>query len=159
MLTVSVAASARAQQLGNITVSGPVYIDGLPVTGTGSIPHSARISTGAGGSATLTLTSGGQVLVREQSDVIVSLAGTGVKVQLICGEVDVTSTATATVVSVSGGVASVNEGTADVTIAGDPEPVSLKKGKQKSSDNSITAVFSGSSGVLMKSRIQCVCNC
>jgi hypothetical protein len=159
LCSVTFTASARGQQLGNITVSGPVHIDGLPVSGSGTIAFSARISTGAGGTATLTLTSGGEIVVREQSDVVVSLAGPGVKVQLICGEVETTSTAKATALTVSGGSVTVNKGTADISLEGDPENETLKAVKQKNHDKSITAVFDGGSGVLLKSRIQCVCNC
>jgi hypothetical protein len=91
--------------------------------------------------------------------VVVSLAGPGVKVQLICGEVETTSTANATVLTVSGGSVTVTKGTADVTFEGDAESDTMKAVKSKNSDKSITAVFNGGSGVLMKSRIQCVCNC
>jgi hypothetical protein len=159
LLCLSFTASAQGGQLGNITVSGPVHIDGLPVSGSGSIAFSARISTGSGGTATLTLTSGGQVLVREETDVVVSLAGNGVKVQLICGEIETTSTAQATVLTVSGGSVTVNKGEAEVSFEGDPKTETLKAVKEKNRDKAITAVFNNGTTVLMKSRINCVCNC
>jgi len=152
-------ASARGQQLGNVTVSGPVNIDGLPVAGTGSIAYSARISTGTGGTATITLASGGEVLVSEQTDIVVSLAGAGVKVQLICGRVETTSTAKATMLSVSGASVTVMKGSAEITKQGDAKTSTLKAVKDTNVEESVMAVFDGGSGVLMKSRIQCDCNC
>jgi hypothetical protein len=144
--------------LGTATVTGPVLIDGQSATGTVPVTNAARISTGDNASVTLNLAQGGVVMLAGQADVIVTATPAGPHVQLICGEVAVTSTVPAAIISLNGGRVFAKAGRAAVTEGG--KTTTVKEGKNKDFSDPISVAVTGadSTGVVT-SRIKCNCNC
>lgn len=150
--------AAAQGPLGTATVSGPVLIDGQSASGTVSVTNAARISTGDNASVTLNLAQGGVVTMAGQADVIVTATPAGPHVQLICGEVSVTSTVPAAVISQNGGRVLAKAGRATVTAGGKTTPI--KQGKDKDFNDPISVAVTGAdSTAVVTSRIKCNCNC
>lgn len=148
-------------QLGNISASGAVLVDGQPASGSVAVANVARIATGDGGNAVLTLASGGEVRLDGPGDVVVTQSGNGVRVQLVCGKATVTSTGPAMVYAAKGGRATAMTGSVDVTADGG-KVYTLKVGKKGASrdDNGEFMVnVTGGSSVMLESTIQCNCHC
>src|SRR3954452_12028690 len=67
-LVVASSFAAFAQGgIGNVTVSGPAQIDGQNASSGGSLGAAARLSTGDGGTAVVTLAGGGELRLEGQS--------------------------------------------------------------------------------------------
>jgi hypothetical protein len=144
-------------QLGTATVTGNVLVDGQSATGTVPVTNAVRLSTGDNSSVKLSLAGGGEVTLAGQADVIVTSGTAGPHIQLICGEVAVTSTAPATIVSTSGAHTVARVGRAVVTEGGKTTTV---KTKAKDFNNPISVAVTGAdSTVVVTSHIKCNCNC
>jgi len=157
-LTLTSSVSIAQGQLGSATVTGPVLVDGQSATGTVAVVNAARISTGDNASATLRLAGGGDVMLAGQADVIVTSTSAGPRIQLICGEITVTSTVPATIVSTSGLRVTSKTGHVEVTDAG--KTTTIKETKAKDFGNTIAVAISGAnSTAVVTSRVKCNCNC
>lgn len=154
MSSVSIAQSP----LGTATVTGPVIIDGQSASGTVQVANAARISTGDNASVNLKLAQGGEVMLAGQADVIVTTTPAGPHIQLICGEVTVTSTVPATTLSLNGGRVLAKAGKVSVTEG--TKITTIKEKKSKDFDSPISAAVSGADTTsVVTSRIKCNCNC
>jgi hypothetical protein len=157
-LTLMSSVSIAQGQLGSATITGPVLVDGQTATGTVAVVNATRISTGDNASVTLRLAQGGDVMLAGQADVIVTSSPTGPHVQLICGEVTVTSTVPATVISTTGARVLAKAGHVVVTDAG--KPTTIKENKTKDFGGTISIAVNGAdSTAVVTSRIKCNCNC
>lgn len=153
------ASSTSAQgQLGSAVVSGTVRIDGQVATGTVPVGMVSRISTGKDSTVTLRLAKGGEIKITGQADMAITPGATGPHIQLICGEISVTSTVPATVVAQGGGRVEPEVGKATVSRSG--KSTTVKKGKSKDFDDADTVtVPTADSVVVVKSKANCHCNC
>lgn len=153
------ASSTSAQgQLGSAVVSGTVRIDGQVATGTVPVGMVSRISTGKDSTVTLRLAKGGEIKITGQADMAITPGATGPHIQLICGEISVSSTVPATVVAQGGGRVEPEVGKATVSRSG--KSTTVKKGKSKDfDDGDIVTVPTADSVVVVKSKANCHCNC
>lgn len=153
------ASSTSAQgQLGSAVVNGTVRIDGQVATGTVPVGMVSRISTGKDSTVTLRLAKGGEIKITGQADMAITPGATGPHIQLICGEISVTSTVPATVVAQGGGRVEPEVGKATVSRSG--KSTTVKKGKSKDFDDADTVtVPTSDSVVVVKSKANCHCNC
>lgn len=153
------APSSSAQgQLGMAVVSGTVRIDGQAASGSVPVGMVSRISTSKDSTLTLQLAKGGEIKITGQADMAITPGASGPHIQLICGEISVTSTVPATVVSQGGGRVEPEIGKATVTRSGKASTV--KKGKSKDFDDADTVtVPTADSVVVVKSKANCHCNC
>ena len=154
-----VAPSTSAQgQLGTAVISGTVRIDGQVATGSVPVGAVSRISTSKDSTVTLRLAKGGEIKIAGQADMAITPGPTGPHIQLICGEISVTSTVPATVVAQGGGRDEPEIGKATVTRSG--KSTTVKKGKSKDFDDADTVtVPTSESVVIVKSKANCHCNC
>jgi len=145
-------------QLGVAVVSGTVRIDGQAAAGSVPISTVSRISTGKDSSVTLQLAKGGEIRIAGQADLAITPGVSGPHIQLICGEITVTSSVPATVVAQGGGRVEPEAGKATLTRGGKTSTV--KKGKVKDFDDADTVtVPTADSVIVVKSRASCHCNC
>lgn len=153
------ALSTSAQgPLGMAVVSGTVRIDGQVATGSVPVGMVSRISTGKDSTLTLRLAKGGEIKITGQADMAITPGATGPHIQLICGEISVTSTVPATVVAQGGGRVEPEIGKATVSRSG--KSTTVKKGKSKDFDDADTVtVPTSDSVVVVKSKANCHCNC
>jgi hypothetical protein len=157
-ITLMSGIAAAQNQLGSATVTGPVLVDGQNATGTVAVANAARISTGDNASVTLRLAQGGEIMMAGQADVIVTSTPAGPHVQLICGEVSVTSTAPATIVSTNGARVYSKVGRSVVTEGA--KTTTIKEEKTRDFDGTISVAVSGAGATsVVTSRIKCNCNC
>ncbi|MCC6743268.1 MAG: hypothetical protein IT175_05340 [Acidobacteria bacterium] len=144
--------------LGTAVINGSVRIDGQVKTGSVPVGMVSRISTGKDSTLTLQLAKGGEIRIAGQADMAITPGASGPHIQLICGEITVTSTVPATVVSQGGGRVEPELGKATVTRSGKSSTV--KKGKSKDFDDADTVtVPTSESVVVVTSKANCHCNC
>lgn len=158
-LVAAAAAPTAAQgSLGTATLSGPVRVDGQMASGSLSLGTATRISTGEGSSVQLSLAGGGEVRMTGQADVIVLMAATGPSIQLVCGEVTVTSTTPARIVAPSGARVASTVGTVTAISEGDSR--TIKSGKNRDYNQQVIATVSGAgTTAVITSSMRCHCNC
>lgn len=145
-------------QLGSAAVNGSVLVDGQPATGTVAVGSTTRLSTGDNGSVALHLAQGGDVTLAGQADVIVTSTSAGPRIQVICGDVTVSSTVPATVVSTDGLRVMSKTGRVRVTDGG--KETTLKETKEKDFSHMITLAPDGAnSAAVVTTHTKCNCNC
>jgi hypothetical protein len=144
--------------LGTAVVSGTVRIDGQVATGSVPVGMVSRISTSKDSTLTLRLAKGGEIKITGQADLAITPGVSGPHIQLICGEISVSSTVPATVVAQGGGRVEPEIGKATVTRSG--KSTTVKKGKSKDFDDADTVTVSTPDAVVVvKSKANCHCNC
>ncbi len=154
----AVASTSAQSPLGMAVVSGTVRIDGQVATGSVPVGMVSRISTGKDSTLTLRLAKGGEIKITGQADMAITPGVSGPHIQLICGEISVTSTVPATVVAQGGGRVEPEIGKATVSRSG--KSTTVKKGKSKDFDDADTVtVPTSDSVVVVKSKANCHCNC
>jgi hypothetical protein len=159
-LSIALVSSVSAAQggLGSATVTGPVLVDGQIASGTVAVATATRFSTGDNASVSLKLAQGGEVMLGGQTDVVVTSTPAGPHVQLVCGEVTVTSTVPATIVSRDGARVFSKDGRAVVMDAG--KSTTVKEGKTKDFNDPISVAVTGAgTSTVVTSRVKCNCNC
>lgn len=158
LLAVAAPTTSAQGQLGMAVVSGTVRIDGQVATGSVPVGMVSRISTGKDSSVTLQLAKGGEIKLTGQADMAITPGASGPHIQLICGEISVTSSVPATVVAQGGGRVEPEVGKATVSRAG--KSTTVKKGKSKDFDDADTVTVPTSDAVVVvKSKANCHCNC
>jgi hypothetical protein len=160
-LALATSVSTAQGQLGSATVTGSVLVDGQAATGTVAVANAARLSTGDNASVALHLASGGDVMLAGQADVIVTSTPAGPRLQIVCGEVTVSSTVPATVVATNGLRVMAKTGHVMVTDVGKGnKSTTLKESKAKDFGNNVTVAMDGAnSAAVITSQSKCNCNC
>lgn len=159
-LALALATSVASAQnpIGSATVTGPVRVDGQAASGAIQVQNATRLSTGDNANVTFTFAQGGVVGLAGQADVVVTRAAAGPYVQLVCGDVTVTTSTPTTVMNVNGGRVMAKEGRVTVTEGG--KVTVIKKGKEKDFGGPITVAVDGAGSVaVVMSKIKCNCNC
>jgi ferric-dicitrate binding protein FerR (iron transport regulator) len=144
--------------LGSLSATGPVLVDGQTASGSVSLAATNRLATGDGGGAVVTLASGGELRLAAQTDAIVSTAGNRLNVHLLCGEVQLTSTSPAAIISASGGRITSVSGDSTVVAGGRNERLKRGKSSEFSGNVMLTAGGAGSSVTVISGR-RCDCGC
>ena len=150
VLLASASVPAHAQgPLGTATFSGPVRVDGKAASASVSVASATRISTADGATATIALSGGGEIKFSGSTDAVVSLEQQGPSVQLICGQVTVTSSTPVRVVAAYG--AKVMSSAGEVMVGAGPKFKKVKAGKEYEGGDLVIATTSGASSSMMVS--------
>ena len=150
--------TAAQGPLGTATLSGPVRVDGQVATGSVSVGNASRISTGDGATVQLALAGGGEIRMTGQADVVVTTSATGPSIQLVCGEVTVTSTAPARIVSPSG--ARVASTAGNISVVSEGKTKTIKEGKSDNYGQQVIATVTGpGTTAVISSGMRCHCDC
>jgi hypothetical protein len=124
---------AGVKGAGELTPSGTVMINNAAVTSNVTLLSNSRIATMAGSSAVANLGSAGQVLIGENTDMMLSFEQTWVKIELYNGSVRVQSgpQSVATVTTRTCGRVEVTSGTVMVTDISGKKKDEVKGGESK----------------------------
>ena len=114
-----------------------------------SVASATRISTADGATAQIALAGGGEIKFAGSTDAVVSLEAQGPSVQLICGEVTVTSNTPVRVVAAYGARVSASSG--EVMVGAGTKFKKVKAGKQREMGDLVIATTSGANSAMVVS--------
>jgi ferric-dicitrate binding protein FerR (iron transport regulator) len=143
--------------LGSVTVSGPVLIDGNKAQGTVQLHAAARIATGDEANATVHLAGGATLRLDAQADVVLAAVSNGVGVHVLCGAVVIQGGPGLEVQSQTGGRITASRG--DATVRSAQKTVTIRAGKSKTFKGSIAVAVPSGGMVTVESPVPCQCPC